>query len=121
MSTKSYHGLKRLVEETFPEDNRVIFENVHSACVILASVNAFEDISVSPEIYDLADEVYDTMSDFKELNIELKNVFVDTIIQISRQESNNPGFQEKYQKLINFLEKLYVGLIDDIMESDVEA
>lgn len=121
MSTKSYHGFKQLVEETFPEDNRVIFENVHSACVILASVNAFEDISVSPEIHDLANEVYETMSDFKELNVELKNVFVDTIIQIASLESNKVGYKEKYQKFTNFLEKLYVGLIDDIMESDVEA
>lgn len=121
MPIKSYHGLSQLISETFPEDNQAILNNTHHASVILAAVNAFEDISVSPEIHDLVNEVYDTMSDFKELNVELKNVFVDTIIQIANLESKKDGYQEKYQKFLNFLEKLYVGLIDDIMESDVEA
>lgn len=121
MPIKSFHGLKQLLEETFPRDSREILENVHHASVILAAVNTFEEFSVSPEIHDLANEVYNTMSDFKEFNTELHKVFVDTIIHIANKESKKDDYKEKWEKFSNFLEKLYVGLIDDIMESDVEA
>lgn len=110
-----------LIGQTFPVDGKNILANVDKAVVILAMINVYKDANVSPEEYELLNSVYDTMSDYKDILPELQDILIRVCIAAAKSSWKDGDGIFAEQKLYGFIEDLYDGLIEDIMESDVYA
>ena len=110
-----------LIGQTFPVDGKNILANVDKAVIILAMTNVYKDASVSPEEYELLNSVYDTMSDYKDLLPELQDILIRVCIAAAQSSWKDSDYKSAEEKLDGFIEDLYDGLIEDIMESDVYA
>ena len=111
----------RLINQTFPVDGKAILTNVDRAVIILAMVNVYKDANVSPEEYELLNSVYDTMSDYKEVLVELEDILIRVCIDVAKSSWKDSGDIMADYKVDKFIEDLYKGLIEDVMESDVYA
>lgn len=110
-----------LIGQTFPVDGKNILANVDKAVIILAMTNVYKDASVSPEEYELLNSVYNTMSDYKDILSELEDILIRVCIAVAKSSHKDGGDIMADEKLDGFIEDLYDGLIEDIMESDVYA
>ena len=111
----------RLIMQTFPLDGQAILANVDKAVCILAFINTFQASSISPEEYDLVNAVYDTMSDYPKVLPDLEKLLVKVVMQAARSYNALLNADADEVKLNGFIEDLYQGLIEDVMESDVYA
>lgn len=110
-----------LIGQTFPVDGKNILANVDKAVIILAMINVYKDANVSPEEYMLLNSVYNTMSDYKDILPELQDILVRVCIAAAKESCKAGGDKLAEAKLDGFIENLYDGLIEDVMESDVYA
>ena len=110
-----------LIGQTFPVDGKNILANVDKAVIILAMINVYKDANVSPEEYELLNNVYNTMSDYKDILPELQDILIRVCIAAAKSSWKDGDDKFAEEKLDGFIEDLYDGLIEDIMESDVYA
>ena len=111
----------RLILQTFPVDGQSILTNVDRAVVILAFINTYTASSISPEDFELVNSVYDTMSDYPNVLPDLEKLLVKVVMEAASSPQCRTHNKEDEDKLNGFIEDLYCGLVEDVMESDVYA
>ena len=89
-----------------------VTSNVYNASSIIALINADKDLSVSPEVYELCDNVYACPLNYNATQAELVHIkrgLVDIIIAKKMSADDFDAFLNKYN---THLGKLYDGLIE---------
>ena len=121
MNSPSRESAARLINQTFPLDGKAILTNVDRAVVSIATCNVYKDSSVSPEEFELLDSVYHTMSNYKEVLPELEDILIRVCIAAAKESWQLDDVAAHDKRLDDYVEVLYRGLIEDVMESDVYA
>lgn len=89
-----------------------VSKNAHNASLIIALINASKDLSVSPEVFELCNNIYACPMNYDALQVELVYIKRGLIVTIADKRMPKPDFDAFLDKYNTHLEKLYDGLIE---------
>ena len=93
------------------QNGAIIADNVHKAIVIIATLNTVKAFSVSPEQYEMVNDVYANPTAHQALNDELRTIYHEAIASMTASHSD-----EEFDKLLitttKHFGKLYDGLVE---------
>lgn len=93
------------------QNGAIIADNVHKAIVIIATLNTVKAFSVSPEQYEMVNDVYANPTAHQALNDELRTIYHEAIASMTASHSNEE-FDELLTTTTKHFGKLYDGLVE---------
>ena len=86
-------------------------DNTHKAIVIIATLNTVKAFSVSPEQYEMVNDVYANPTNYPVLNGELRAIYREAIASMTASHSD-----EEFDKLLTTTTKHFGKLYDGLVE-----
>ena len=85
--------------------------NTHKAIVILATLNTVQAFSITPEQYELVNDIYDKPMNYPVLNDEVRDLFQLALASMTSNHSSE-HFDILLTTMSGHFHKLYDGLVE---------
>ena len=85
--------------------------NTHKAIVVLATLNAVQAFSVTPEQYELVNDIYEKPMNYPVLNDEVRDLFQLALASMTNNHSSE-HFDILLTTMSGHFHKLYDGLVE---------